>query len=240
MLGEGFAHNPRTLLHIAPYLRSRSVSPVEIFRRADISPSTLLDANGWVPRELCFRLSDEMHKVTGERFLGADVGRSFRLSDLGTWGVAVSGAATLRQACATAVEWHRSCSSRHRSETPDGRQACDPELRISRPFQPGTEATYSWCARRVAQRGIAGRRARKRSARASRKATNGQESGWKRHLVRRSSSGARGMPIVIDREILDLPIALRRFGDEWCGSRRDRRQPGRVREGDAAIWRREC
>jgi len=103
MLGEGFAHNPRTLLHIAPYLRSRSVSPVEIFRRADISPSTLLDANGWVPRELCFRLSDEMHKVTGERFLGADVGRSFKLADLGTWGVAVSGAATLRQACATAA-----------------------------------------------------------------------------------------------------------------------------------------
>jgi AraC-like DNA-binding protein len=103
MLGEGFAHNPRTLLHIAPYLRSRSVSPIEIFKRAGISPSTLLDANGWVPRELCFRLSNEMRKVTGERFLGADVGRSFKLPDLGAWGVAVSGATTLHQACATAV-----------------------------------------------------------------------------------------------------------------------------------------
>ena len=80
MLGEGFAHNPRTLLHIAPYLRSRSVSPIEIFKRAGISPSTLLDANGWVPRELCFRLGNEMRKVTGERFLGADVGRSLQAS----------------------------------------------------------------------------------------------------------------------------------------------------------------
>lgn len=103
MLSDTFAHNPRTLLHIAPYLRSRSVSPVEIFKRAGVSPSTLLDANGWVSREVCFRLSNEIHKVTGERFLGADVGRAFRLPDLGTWGMAVSGAASLRLACVTAA-----------------------------------------------------------------------------------------------------------------------------------------
>lgn len=103
MFGETFAHNPRTLLHIAPYLRSRSVNPLEIFKRAGVSPSTLLDANGWVPRELCFRLGNEIYNVTGERFLGADVGRAFALSDLGAWGSAVSGAATLRQACAAAA-----------------------------------------------------------------------------------------------------------------------------------------
>jgi len=103
MLSEAFAHNPRTLLHIAPYLRSRGVSPVEIFDRTDVAPSALLDANGWVPRDLCFKLSNEMYNVTGERFLGADIGRAFRLTDLGAWGKAVSGAATVRQACATAV-----------------------------------------------------------------------------------------------------------------------------------------
>jgi AraC-like DNA-binding protein len=99
----GFAHNPRTLLHIAPYLRSRSISPSEIFKRAGVSPLTLLDANGWVPRELCFRLSNEIYNITGERFLGADIGRAFKLSDLGTWGVAIMGAANLRTACETAV-----------------------------------------------------------------------------------------------------------------------------------------
>jgi len=103
MLGEGFAHNPRTLLHIAPYLRSRSVSPIEIFKRAGVSPSTLLDANGWVPRELCFKLGNEIYAASGERFPGAAVGRSFKLAELGPWGMAVSRAPTLRQACETAV-----------------------------------------------------------------------------------------------------------------------------------------
>jgi AraC-like DNA-binding protein len=102
-LSKTFAHNPRTLLHIAPYLKSRSVSPTEIFNRAGVAPSALFDENGWVPRDLCFKLSTEMQKVTGEDFLGAEIGRSFRLQDLGTWGLAVTGAATIRQACETAV-----------------------------------------------------------------------------------------------------------------------------------------
>ncbi|HUU66983.1 MAG TPA: AraC family transcriptional regulator ligand-binding domain-containing protein [Methyloceanibacter sp.] len=103
MPDETFAHNPRTLLHIAPYLRSRSVNPIEIFQRAGVSPSALLDANGWVPRDLCFSLGNEMYAATGERFPGASVGRLFKLSDLGSWGTAVSGAATLCQACEVAA-----------------------------------------------------------------------------------------------------------------------------------------
>jgi len=102
MLGEGFSHNPRTLLHIAPYLRSRSVDPIEIFKRAGVSPTALLDANGWVPRELCFSLGNELYAATRERFPGAAVGRCFKLADLGTWGAAVSSARTLREACETA------------------------------------------------------------------------------------------------------------------------------------------
>jgi AraC-like DNA-binding protein len=120
MLSDTLAHNPRTLLHIAPYLRSRSVNPLEIFKRAGVSPSALLDANGWVPRELCFRLGNEIYNVTGERFLGADVGRAFALSDLGTWGAAVSGATTLRQACAAAANGiplvHQGSDLRFRTE----------------------------------------------------------------------------------------------------------------------------
>ena len=120
MLSDTLAHNPRTLLHIAPYLRSRSVNPLEIFKRAGVSPWALLDANGWVPRELCFRLGNEIYNVTGERFLGADVGRAFALSDLGNWGAAVSGATTLRQACAAAANGiplvHQGSDLRFRTE----------------------------------------------------------------------------------------------------------------------------
>jgi AraC-like DNA-binding protein len=103
MLQESFGHNPRTLLHIAPYLLSRSVPPADIFKRVGVSPSALLNADGWVSRELCFALGSEVNAVTGDRFPGADIGRRFRLTDLGTWGVAVSGARTVREACLTAV-----------------------------------------------------------------------------------------------------------------------------------------
>ncbi|ODR99000.1 hypothetical protein AUC68_07570 [Methyloceanibacter methanicus] len=103
MLQDGFAHNPRTLLHIAPYLRSRSVLPSDIFKRAGVSPSMLLNGNGWVPRDLCFTLGSELYAATGERFPGADVGRMFKLTDLGTWGRAICGARTVREACETAV-----------------------------------------------------------------------------------------------------------------------------------------
>ncbi len=103
MSGEVFAHNPRTLLHIAPYLRSRSVNPIEIFNRAGVAPSALLGANGWIPRDLCFSLGNEMYAATGELFPGAAVGRLFRLTDLGPWGAAVCGASTLRQACQAAI-----------------------------------------------------------------------------------------------------------------------------------------
>lgn len=103
MLQESFGHNPRTLLHIAPYLLSRSVPPADIFKRVGVSPSELLNADGWVPRDLCFALGNELYAVTGDRFPGADIGRMFRLTDLGPWGVAVSGARTVREACQTAA-----------------------------------------------------------------------------------------------------------------------------------------
>lgn len=103
MLQESFAHNPRTLLHIAPYLRSRSIDPMEIFRKSGISPSMMLNADGWIPRELCFTLGDKLFAAVGERFPGAAVGGQFKLPELGTWGVQVARASTLREAFQTAV-----------------------------------------------------------------------------------------------------------------------------------------
>lgn len=104
MSTAGYAHNPRTLLHIAPYLRRHSIDPLAVFARAGVAPSALLDPNGWVPRELCFKLGNALYGATGQRFPGADVGRSFKLKDLGPWGVAVASAPVLRQAFETAVK----------------------------------------------------------------------------------------------------------------------------------------
>jgi AraC-like DNA-binding protein len=98
-----FAHNPVTLLHIASYLRQRDISPVEIVRRAGISPSMLLDANGWVPRDLCFGLGEQVAAVAGERFPGSRVGQQYRLPELGAWGRAIVAAPNVGQACALAA-----------------------------------------------------------------------------------------------------------------------------------------
>ena len=100
---DDFAHNPRTLLHIAGELRKRGIAPLELFRRVGVPPSALLDANGWVPRQLCFALSEEAGIVTGDRFFTSKIGESFTLRDLGTWGQTVAGAANIGEACTVAA-----------------------------------------------------------------------------------------------------------------------------------------
>jgi hypothetical protein len=47
MSSDEFSHNPLTLLHIATHLRKCGISPVEIFRRAAVPPSALLNGDGW-------------------------------------------------------------------------------------------------------------------------------------------------------------------------------------------------
>jgi AraC-like DNA-binding protein len=103
MSSRAFAHNPATLLHIAPYLRERGISPLEIFRRAGISPSMLLEANGWVPRDLCFVLGEQVTAVVDDGFTGAKIGQRYRLTELGAWGSAVIAAQNLREACTVAA-----------------------------------------------------------------------------------------------------------------------------------------
>ncbi|MCB1496854.1 MAG: helix-turn-helix domain-containing protein [Bauldia sp.] len=100
---DDFAHNPRTLLHIAGALRNRGVSPLELFRRVGVPPSALLDANGWVPRQLCFALSEEAGIVSGDRFLISKIGASFELVDFGPWGRTIAGARSVGEACAVAA-----------------------------------------------------------------------------------------------------------------------------------------
>jgi AraC-like DNA-binding protein len=98
-----YAHNPLTLHHIASYLRKRGVDPVEIFRCAGVSPSMLLGPNNWLPRDLCFALSEHAATVAGEPFFGARIGQLFRLTELGAWGHAIVAAANVGQACAVAA-----------------------------------------------------------------------------------------------------------------------------------------
>ena len=97
-----YAHNPLTLLHIASYLRQRGIRPVEIFQRAGVSPS-MLGQNNWLPRDLCFALSEQASAIAGEPFFGSRIGQLFRLADLGAWGHAIVAAPNVGQACAAAA-----------------------------------------------------------------------------------------------------------------------------------------
>ena len=102
MQDASFTHNPRTLLPIARYLRERGVSPREVFKRAEISPSDMFHESGWLPRELCFKLGLELEAIFGDRLPGAEIGHQARLTDFGLWGQTAMGAATLEDACRTA------------------------------------------------------------------------------------------------------------------------------------------
>jgi AraC-like DNA-binding protein len=101
-LSDRYAHNPATLLHIAEYLRERGIHPLEIFRRAEVSPAQLL--NGWVLREHCFALGHHLGLVVSERFPGARIGDRFQLTEFGAWGRMVVEAPTLEQACVVAAK----------------------------------------------------------------------------------------------------------------------------------------
>lgn len=103
-MSDHFAHNPRTLLHIATHLRTRGISPVEIFRRVGVLPSALLNGDGWVPRKLCFALGEEAATVAGDGFFGAKVGATYRLPELGVWGRTIVGAANVGEACTVAAK----------------------------------------------------------------------------------------------------------------------------------------
>jgi AraC-like DNA-binding protein len=103
MSGKAFAHSPRTLLHVAAELRRRDISPVELFGRLGLPPSAVLNANGWVPRELCFALTEEAKTVTGDKYFTSRIGESYELTELGAWGRMIVGAANVGEACAVAA-----------------------------------------------------------------------------------------------------------------------------------------
>ena len=99
-----YCHSPRTLLHIAAELQQRGVSPLELFKRLDIPPSRLLDEQRWVPRDLCFALSEACAEVVGDSLFISRVGENYRLTDLGVWGQTIVEAPTVGDACSAAAK----------------------------------------------------------------------------------------------------------------------------------------
>src|SRR6218665_699930 len=92
-----------TLRQIAPYLSMRGVSPLEFFRRFDISPHIFQTPDAWVPRATCFHIANEMAAIAQDPFAGASVGSLTEVRSLGAWGELILDSTNLAQACATAA-----------------------------------------------------------------------------------------------------------------------------------------
>lgn len=92
-----------TLRQIAPYLSMRGVSPLEFFRRFDISPQVFQNPEAWVPREACFHIANEMAAAAQDPFGGATIGHLTDVRATGIWGELILGSANLAQACASAA-----------------------------------------------------------------------------------------------------------------------------------------
>lgn len=92
-----------TLRPIAPYLSMRGISPLEFFRRFDISPHVFQNPEAWVPRAACFHIANEMAAAAQDPFGGAMVGHLTDVRSTGVWGELILGSTNLAQACAAAA-----------------------------------------------------------------------------------------------------------------------------------------
>ncbi|WP_416024991.1 AraC family transcriptional regulator [Achromobacter marplatensis] len=93
----------RSFLQMAPYLASRGVSALEFFKRLGISPNVFQTPDIWLPRPMCFRISNEMASIAQDPFGGAHVGQLTELRSLGAWGSMVLNSVNIAQACARAA-----------------------------------------------------------------------------------------------------------------------------------------
>lgn len=88
---------------MAPYLASRGVSALEFFQRLGISPNIFQNPDIWLPRAMCFRISNEMASIAQDPFGGAHVGQLTEVRSLGVWGTQVLGSVNIAQAVARAA-----------------------------------------------------------------------------------------------------------------------------------------
>jgi len=91
-----------SLLRLPAFLIEHSIQPLEFLSRVGVQPNIFLQAGGWLPRDFCFRVAEEAVNLSGDQFVGAKVGASIKLSDLGEFGQHIVSAPTLGRALSVA------------------------------------------------------------------------------------------------------------------------------------------
>lgn len=93
----------RAFLPIAPYLARHDISAIEFCERLGISPNIFQNADGWLPRAMCFRMGGALAAVAADPFAGAHVGHLTELRDLSVWGQSVLSSTNVADACMLAT-----------------------------------------------------------------------------------------------------------------------------------------
>lgn len=194
-----------SLLRLPAFLDRHSIEPLEFFSRVGIQPNIFLQAGGWLPRELCFRVAEEAARMSGDQFVGARVGAAIRLADLGEFGQRVASAPTLGQALKIAEigssQLHR--GSLYKIET----QARDVAFRFeflgASEFEPEHYVTGTIAfLRNIA---LLGNVPEGVSVRLKTPRFFGGDK-LEEFLGGRLEFGARDDAVVVNRELLDLPL----------------------------------
>lgn len=91
------------LMRVPAILEKHSIAPLDFFSRAGLSPNLFLQGARWMPRDYCFDLIQKAVQLTGNPNLGAQVGAAIQLPDLGTYGETIMAAPTLGEALRLAM-----------------------------------------------------------------------------------------------------------------------------------------
>jgi AraC-like DNA-binding protein len=98
-VAEGpYAHHVSTLIHVPAVLIEGGVDPGRVFREHGIALATMLEPDGWLPRDGCLALANVAVRLTGDRFLGARHTERYELEHLGIFGTTILAAPDLRRA----------------------------------------------------------------------------------------------------------------------------------------------
>ena len=96
-------HNVSFLKPLGLYLLERNLRPAEFLRRSGLPATVLLeDGETWIRRDASLRLTEELHRFSGEPWAGLQAMRGLRIEDCGSWGRWVSGCGHLDDAISVA------------------------------------------------------------------------------------------------------------------------------------------
>ena len=97
--------NSRGLSRLPEFLEEHSIAGHEFISHMGISSNLPLQAGNWLPRDLCCDLLNQSAYMTGDPLAGTKIGAAVQLSDLGKYGNQIMAAPTILDALQVATRY---------------------------------------------------------------------------------------------------------------------------------------